>query len=237
MTPGSCSDMSTHSHSTDPNASAVPVVPQLETGDCLTRPEFERRYEAMPWLKKAELIDGVVYVGSPVGPLHADAHAQLMVWLGTYAAQTPGTRCSDNATVRLDMLNEVQPDALLRLMKGGQSKAGDDMPYLEGAPELAAEVASSTVSRDLHAKLNLYLRHGVREYIVWRVLDNDVDWFRLEEGEYRRLAPGGDGIFRSLEFPGLWLDRAALLRGDMSAVLNVLNQGLASPEHVAFAIR
>ena len=71
-----------------------------------------------------------------------------------------------------------------------------------------AEIASSSVSRDLHAKLALYLRHGAREYIVWRVLDNDLDWFRLEDGEYRRLLSGDDGIFRSAEFPGLWLDRS-----------------------------
>ena len=124
--------MSTHSHPTDPSSATVPVIPQLETGDCLTRPEFERRYEAMPWLKKAELIDGVVYVGSPVGPSHADADALFMVWLGTYAVRTPGTRCSANATVRLDMLNEVQPDALLRLVDRGRTSIGKDKPYLEG---------------------------------------------------------------------------------------------------------
>jgi len=211
------------------------VIPTLETGDCLTRPEFERRYEAMPWLKKAELIEGTVYVGSPTALPHATAHARLMAWLVMYVDQTPSTECADNATVRLDMLNEVQPDALLRMISGGQSKAVSERKYLEGAPELVAEVASSSVSRDLHAKLELYLRHGVREYIVWRVLDSDIDWFRLEDGEYRRLAAGDDGIFRSREFPGLWLDRAALLRGEMSAVLNVLNQGLASPEHANFA--
>ena len=93
------------------------------------------------------------------------------------------------------------------------------------------------MSRDLHAKLNLYLRHGVREYIVRRVLDSAVDWFRLEDGEYRRLALGEDGIFCSREFPGLWLDPAALLRGDMAAVLGVLNQGLSSPEHADFVVR
>jgi Uma2 family endonuclease len=229
--------MSTHSHSADPSAAAVSVIPPLETGDCLTRPEFERRYEAMPWLKKAELIDGVVYVGSPVGRPHATADARLMAWLVMYADQTPGTECAANVTVRLDMLNEVQPDALLRILTGGQSTAVGEKKYIEGSPELVAEVASSSVSRDLHAKLNLYLRHGVREYVVWRVLDNDVDWFRLEDGEYRRLAAGDDGIFRSREFPGLWLDRAALLRGEMSSVLNVLNQGLASPEHADFAAR
>jgi hypothetical protein len=41
-------------------------IPPLENGDRLTRAEFERRYDAMPNLKKAELIKGIVYLGSPV---------------------------------------------------------------------------------------------------------------------------------------------------------------------------
>ena len=126
------------------------------------------RYEAMPNLKKAELIDGVVYVGSPVSPPHSTSHARLMTWLGVYTAQTPGIDCADNATVRFDLLNEVQPDALLRVVDGGQSKIDGGKKYIEGAPELIAEVASTSVSRDLHSKLNLYYRQGVREYLVWR---------------------------------------------------------------------
>jgi Uma2 family endonuclease len=97
-----------------------------------------------------------------------------------------------------------------------------------------AEVATSSVSRDLHSKLALYRRHGVREYIAWRTLERDIDWFRLNEGNYERLAADEHGIVRSQEFPGLWLDRPALLRADTTAALATLNAGLASPEHAAF---
>lgn len=36
----------------------------LENGDRLTRSEFERRYHAMSSVKKAELIEGMVYMFS-----------------------------------------------------------------------------------------------------------------------------------------------------------------------------
>jgi hypothetical protein len=41
-------------------------LPPLENGDRLTRPEFERRYAAAPHITKAELIEGIVYVASPL---------------------------------------------------------------------------------------------------------------------------------------------------------------------------
>ena len=158
--------MSTQPGLTTPAGTIVPLVPPLETGDCMTRAEFERRYEAMPGLKKAELVEGVVYVPSPVSKSHAHNHGRLMAWLVLYAEQTPGTMSCDNATVRLDLENEVQPDALLLIESGGQTKSGSSR-YIEGPPELIAEVASSSVSRDLHSKLALYRRHGVLEYIVF----------------------------------------------------------------------
>ncbi|HEY5313767.1 MAG TPA: Uma2 family endonuclease [Pirellulales bacterium] len=229
--------MSINAQTSQTGEAPVTIVPPLETGDCLARPEFERRYEAMPWLKKAELIDGVVYVGSPVGILHAEADARLTGLLGMYAAHTPGVQCAGNATLRLDMLNEVQPDSLLRLAAGGRSRVEPEKQYLEGSPELVAEVAASSVSRDLHSKLRLYLRHAVPEYLVWRVLDGEVDWFRLEAGEYQRLTADANGILRSREFPGLWLDQPALLRGDMASAMATLNQGLNSPEHEEWAAR
>lgn len=232
--------MSTHSDVSAASVPAAPLVPPLETGDCLSRAEFERRYEAMPWLKNAELVEGLVYVGSPVGPSHGLSHARLMTWLGVYSSQTPGTDCTDNTSLRLDLLNEFQPDAFLRVSASGRTRISKDKPYFEGSPELVAEVASTSAGRDLHGKLNVYRRHGVAEYIVWRVQEEDeedLDWFRLEEGEYRPLAPEADGVIRSREFPGLWLDKAALLRGDMPQVLAVLNQGLSSPEHADFVTR
>ena len=115
----------------------------LENGDRLSRYEFERRYERRPDVRKAELIEGVVYVSLPVRARgHGEPHAHLMTWLGVYSAATPGVHLADNATVRLDLDNEPQPDALLRLEpdKGGRSSITAD-DYIEGAPELIVEIA------------------------------------------------------------------------------------------------
>jgi Uma2 family endonuclease len=211
----------------------------LENGDRLTRDEFERRYEAMPHLKKAELIEGVVYVPSPVRYHHHGApHALLVGWLVQYAAGTPGVAVSDNSTVRLDLDNEPQPDALLLIDPacGDQARVSPD-DYIEGSPELVAEVASSSVSYDLHAKLHVYRRNGVREYVVWRVLEQAIDWFVLRAGRYERLPVDANGLLRSEVFPGLWLDAAALVRGELATVLAIVQQGLGSPEHTAFVER
>ena len=220
-------------------ASSPEAVPPLENGDTLTRAEFERRYEAMPHLKKAELIEGVVYVPSPVRHrYHGHQHTHLIGWLVQYEANTPGVEASDNVTVRLDLDNEPQPDALLFIDPtcGGQSRIDAD-GYIEDAPELVAEVAASSASYDLHTKLRVYRRNGVREYIVWRVLDQEIDWFVLRAGQYERLPLDAAGLYRSEAFPGLWLDPAALLRGDLATVLAIVQRGLASPEHAAFATR
>src|SRR5262249_12136056 len=154
--------------------------------DRLTRDEFERRYDAMPQAKKAELIEGVVYMPSPVRyGHHSEPHASIVWLLKHYSIFTPGVKVGDNATVRLDPVNEPQPDAMMFIepARGGQSAVSKD-DYIEGAPELVAEVAASTVSFDLHAKLPVYLRNGVREYVVWRVLDEEIDWFVLHQGQY-----------------------------------------------------
>ena len=205
----------------------------LESGDRLTRAEFERRYAAMPHIKKAELIEGEVHMPSPVHHVsHGKPHAHLLVWLGTYSASTPGVDPGDNATVRLDQINEVQPDALLRLERGQSRLSEDD--YVEGSPELIAEVASSSAAIDLHRKLRVYLRSAVQEYLVWQTLDERVDWFELREGEYAPLEADAQGIIRSRVFPGLWLAVQPLLAGDLPAVLAELHRGLATEQHAAF---
>ncbi|MDR3638315.1 MAG: Uma2 family endonuclease [Isosphaeraceae bacterium] len=214
-------------------------LPRLENGDRLTRAEFERRYDAMPDLKKAELIEGVVYVGSPVShEHHGKPHFHLISWLGQYWTATPVVEGGDNSSLRLDLDNMPQPDAFLYLLPelGGQARIAPD-ECIENAPELVAEVAPSSVSYDLHDKLHVYRRNGVREYVVWRVRDQAVDWFVLREGRYERLPSGDGGIFRSEVFPGLWLDPAALIRGDRAGVARAVQQGLASPEHAAFVAR
>lgn len=118
------------------------TIPPLENGNKLTHTEFGRRYQAMPNLKKAELIEGVVYVASPLRiKSHGEPHAYIMAWLGVYKAATPGVGVADNTTVLLDADNEPQPDAILRIETGGQSRINQD-DYVEGAPELIVEIAA-----------------------------------------------------------------------------------------------
>ena len=215
------------------------ATPLLESGDRLTRQEFERRYDAMPHIKKAELIEGVVYMASPVRyESHAQPHGWVMGWLGVYCAVTPGVQLADNATVRLDPDNEVQPDALLRLEpeQGGRSRISDD-DYIEGAPELIVEIAYSSAAYDLHDKLEVYRRNGVREYIVWQTYDNRLDWFKLREGEYLSLTPDESGIVHSEVFPGLSMAVSALLGGDLAKVLSELQKRLETNEHTVFVKR
>jgi Uma2 family endonuclease len=209
------------------------------TGDRLSRAEFERRYHAHPHIKKAELVEGVVYVVSPVRfKQHGFPHASVITWLGVYLASTPGVLFGDNATVRLDFENEVQPHALLRLepAQGGQSRVTED-DYLEGPPELIVEIAASSAAYDLHDKRRVYARNGVQEYLAVQMYEQRVDWFVLREGVYETLTPDDEGVLRSQVFPGLWLQGAAFWSGDLAAMLEVLREGLASPEHAAFAAR
>ena len=216
-----------------PESIILPLaIPPLENGDRLSRPEFERRYYIMHQIK-AELIEGIVYVPSPLrARSHGEPHAYVMGWLAVYKAATPGVQLLDNATVRLDADNEPQPDALLRI-EGGQSVISQD-DYVEGAPELIVEIAASSASFDLHEKLKVYRRNQVQEYLVWRVYENQFDWFVLREGEYIQIEPNTEGTICSQVFSGLWLDKSALLAGNLARVLEVLQQGLSTKEHQAF---
>jgi Uma2 family endonuclease len=217
------------------NALTETVYP-LENGDRLTRAEFERRYHAMPHVKKAELIEGVVHMPSPARfASHGAPHSQVLTWIGNYSAFTPGTSGADNATVRLDLDNEPQPDAVLLILPshGGNVVITED-DYIERAPELVVEVAASSASIDLGPKLTVYRRNGVREYLVWRVLDGAFDWFVLRGTEFDRLAADGAGVIRSEVFPGLWLDTEAIAEGRLADVVRTVQQGLASAEHQAF---
>jgi Uma2 family endonuclease len=203
---------------------AMSDVPILESGDRLTRAEFHRRYCARKDIKKAELVEGVVYVASPV---RFDGHGRqdniVQMWLGVYAAQIPDLDVGVNSTVFLDADNELQPDALLiwrTPAKPGAHLTSDG--YVEGAPLLVVEVAPSSASYDLHDKMRVYRRAGVQEYVVWRTRDRAIDWFRLHEGEYLRVEPDQRGIIESSVFPGLRLSVPAMLARDRAAVLAAL---------------
>ena len=218
--------------------SRAEVMP-LENGDRLTRVEFERRYEAMPEVKKAELIEGIVYMPSPVNyGRHGSPHANVVGWLVAYKAGTPGVGVATEATVRLDLDNEPQPDAVLLIdpKRGGQARLSSD-DYIEGAPELIVEVSSSSASIDRNQKFQAYRRNGVLEYVIWRIRDRQIDWFVLRDGDFLPLEPDAQGVLRSRVFPGLDLDAPAMLDDDIAKVLETLRRGMAGDEHRAFVER
>ncbi len=169
---------------------------------------------------------------------HGRPHNDIITWLGMYRTMTRGVQGGTNVTVRLDFENEVQPDALLRLESrlGGRSHITAD-DYLAGPPELVVEIAASSAAYDLHDKRRVYQRSGVQEYLALQVYEQEATWFVLREGVYEPLAPDAAGILRSEVFPGLWLNAPAFWAGDLAAVLATLQEGLASPEHAAFAAR
>jgi len=194
-------------------------------GDHLTSPEFLRRYEAMPDLKKAELIEGTVYMPPPVS---ADSHGEpdsvLQFWLNCYVVDHPELKCYSNTTLLLDTDNTPQPDIVLcsAPCKGGRVWL-NEKHYLCGAPELVCEIAASSASIDLHRKLRAYRRSGIQEYLVWTTLEHRVHWFQLVEGEYKELKERA-GRLESIVFSGLVLDVKAFLKLDRRRLLATLQK-------------
>ena len=210
-------------------------IPPLENGDHLPIDEFERRWENMPDLKKVELLDGVVFMPPPVSVTqHGFPHSNVMYWLVAYQVATPGVQTSDNGTFRAGR-TESQPDAMLvTLPEFGGNISFDARGCLLGTPRLAAEISFSSLNYDLHTKFELYERLGIPEYLVWRTSDKAIDWFALQAGRYVRLEPDAEGIIKSQVYPGLWLDWAGLVRGDLKTVARILQRGTETPEHLAF---
>jgi len=193
--------------------------PRLENGDVMTRQEFHRLYSECEELERVELIEGVVYMPSPIRfEGHAREQMIALAWLDAYAARHPDVQCSPPGSVLLDDQNEPEPDAMLFRMSPDRIDDG----YISGAPELVVEIAASSKSRDLHQKKRAYERNGVLEYIVWRTDDGAIDWFELRDGGYVARTPDGAGVIESREFPGLRLAVRSMLAHDRAAVLAAL---------------
>lgn len=205
---------------------------ELHSGDRMSREEFHRIYSAMPEDFKAELIGGIVYVASPLKIPHGTNHLPLGSLFFLYECSTPGTQAGDNTTVILGDEGEPQPDLLLRILPeyGGQSGTTED-EYIDGAPELIAEIAHSSRAIDLHSKRDEYRNHGVREYLVLSLREDRLYWFDLTADEQREP---DDGVIRVATFPGLWIHVEALLARDAGRLMDTLNAGLASPGHAEF---
>ncbi len=209
----------------------------LVEGQRLDQPTFHALYEAMPPGTRAELIDGVVYMPSPVGRSHGRAHPPVTVWLDYYAENTPGVEFLDNATTILGWKSEMQPDGLLRILPECDGRTWDEGAFIGGGPELVVEISRATRSVDLGPKKADYERAGVQEYVVRAIDPDEVHWFGQHRGELVPRSADDDGLYRSTVFPGLWLDPAALLAGDRSRLRAVVDQGCATAEHAAFVAR
>jgi hypothetical protein len=211
------------------------IIPPLENGDRLDQKTFHDRYEAMPEHVRAQLIGGIVYMASPQKSPHGQSHGTLGWWLGAYVVDTPGTDCMLNTTDILGPESEPEPDGCLIILPehGGQTWL-DEEGYLCGPPELAAEVSWSSESIDLNAKKSDYEKQGILEYLVVALRQEQIYWFVRRRGKFRALEPGPDGILRSENFPGLWLDPPAFLGRKHKRLSKVLQQGLASPKHALF---
>jgi Uma2 family endonuclease len=229
-----------------------PAVPLLYDGDQLTSEEFLRRYEADPYVVRAELLQGVVHINArrvvidgkervmpPIsGEGHSGPQAKVIALMSVYAAQTPGLEVHGPTTVHVSTLNNPEPDALLRILPeyGGASSLGED-DYIDGPPELLVEISNTTGARDLSIRFDAYEAEGVKEYLVWRTNKNEMHWFVLRRKKYVPLVGDTNGVLKSETFPGLWLDVPQLLANDMAAALATLQQGLASPGHAAFVAK
>ncbi|MCG6155056.1 Uma2 family endonuclease [Rubinisphaera margarita] len=211
----------------------------LENGDCLERDEFLRRWDNTPDLKHAELIDGVVYTNAASRvEEHGIPSNWIHGWLWTYTAATPGVSSASETTVELNAANIVQPDGCLYLRPecGGATRV-NRQGLLAGPPELVVEIAASSASRDLNQKKAAYEQAGVKEYVVWNVSARELKWFQLESDRFTEQSSGDDGVYRSRQFPGLWLSSRHLLTGDMSGFRDVLLDGLSQPDHKEFVAR
>ncbi|HXE52795.1 MAG TPA: Uma2 family endonuclease [Tepidisphaeraceae bacterium] len=209
---------------------------ELHSGDRMSREEFHEIYRRTPESFRAELIEGIVYVASPVGLEHGRSDGLLITVLNVYAFQTPGVEPATNTTVILGDDSEPQPDVFLRILPecGGQTRTTSET-YVVGAPELVAEVAYSSRAIDLGAKQRDYARYGVHEYLVLSLADQELRWFDLRQNRELQIDP--DGILRSQTFPGLWIDRDRLLARDGPGLMQTLQRGLATPEHAAFVAK
>jgi hypothetical protein len=211
---------------------AKPAV--LIEGQRLDQPTFHELYERMPEGTRAELIDGVVHMPSPVGHEHGRAFVPSIVWLSYYQENTPGVDVLGDASTALDFKREPQPDAQLRILPECGGRTQTDRKFVRGVPELIVEISHSSRYTDLGPKFDDYERVGVLEYIVRALEPDEVLWFALRQGRLVELTADSDGLLRSTVFPGLWLDPQALIEGNTRRLRGVLDQGLGSPEHAEF---
>lgn len=204
------------------SSASLKRIKPLQNGDQLRLPEFKKLYAQHPNIRRAELIEGVVYVASPVYLPHADAQMKIITWLGVYQSKMSGVSAAGEMSIELDGENEVQPDAVM-WREGDLSISDDGRGYAVGSPTLVVEIAASTAAYDLGLKKRVYQRNRVQEYLVIAIYEQEIFWFNLEDGAYQPLQPDSVGVYSSSIFQGLKLNRDAFWSGDLQKLLATLD--------------
>jgi Uma2 family endonuclease len=217
-----------------PNRIAEPAR-EFIAGERMSRERFIALWDRLPNVRFAELIDGEVFLASPVSVPHGDYHGSLSGIARAYCLSTPGCRVVLTPTWYL-LDSAPQPDMCLRILPEYGGRSSIDGRFGSGPPELVAEVTFSSHTIDYGRKLHLYERAGVPEYITIDVLDRVIRWRVLEGGKYKALR-AQRGVFKSRVFPGFWLAARAFWPDNGEALRKTLEAGLATPEHAAFVAR
>ena len=209
--------------------------PLLKEGDRLTQQEFHKRYMQMPEVMKAELIEGVVTMPSPISvEYHTYPQGDLGWWIASYYLKTPHVRGGPNGSIILNENNELQPDLLMHIESaaGGNASLNEE-GFLIGAPELVIEVSHTSSSIDMGPKMKAYQSNGVAEYLIWKVKEKEIQWLALKDGNYSQLPIERD-LLKSEVFPGLWLNVSALFKQELEQVEATLRSGMESEAYLNF---
>ena len=208
----------------------------LPDGTRMKRVEYHRRYEATPPGFRAELIEGTVRVRLrepvTVSEPHSAYQQMLSQWFGEFVKRAPRVKARATPTVLLDEDAEPEPDGVMMWRRADERPGDQAGPAAGGCvdrpPELAAEVSVSSLATDLGGKFRDYHAAGVAEYVVFDVRGRRVRWFvRDADGLFVDLPPDADGLLKSREFPGLWLDPAAFFAEDAAGVEAAVAAGVA----------
>ena len=206
--------------------SRVSTLPALIAGQRLDQPTFHERYEAMPPETRAELVGGVVYMPSPMRRNHGTEGRIVAGWLFYYQLKTPGVEGADGATVKLDQQGEPQPDCQLHIAPelGGQIRY-DPEGYFAGAPELIIEIARSSRAFDLARRRPITSGLECRNTSLWSSTPTRSTGSSAATIASKTCLLGRRRLSLG-DFPGLWLDPAALYSESLDRLIEVLRARL-----------
>ena len=155
-----------------------------------------------------ELIGGEIFDMAPIGSTHAGKTNRLNR-LFTRAAADGFALVSVQGPLRLDALNEPQPDVMLL-----KPRKDDYQGRHPGAADvlLLVEVSESSLAYDRGMKLALYARFGVPEVWIVDLPGAAIEVYREPTGDAYALKQRlTSGLLAPVLAPGVAIDVGALL--------------------------